>query len=163
MNVLVLADTHLKEGSSKRLPVEVYRALDEADLVLHAGDINTAAALAHLEEFAPVRAVLGNNDEPSLASMLPVELRLELDGVTVAMVHNSGPTATRAVRMRRRFPDADLVVFGHSHAPVDMVGVEGQFLLNPGSPTTRRQQPQHSYATLVIADGQVQERSIHRF
>jgi uncharacterized protein len=149
---VVLADTHVRRGSSRRLPDAAYDHLLRADVVLHAGDVLIPELLDELSGFAPVRAVLGNNDH-ELLGLLP-ERRIEvLDGVRVAMVHDSGPTKGRAARMRRWFPDADAVVFGHSHQPEVGAGVEGQLLLNPGSPTERRRAPTHTLALLHLERG----------
>ncbi|MFP5377179.1 MAG: metallophosphoesterase family protein [Acidimicrobiia bacterium] len=152
---LVLSDTHLRPEGRRRLPGSVYRGLDGADVVLHAGDIVTAELLDELSGFAPVRAVLGNNDlDPALAA-LP-ETRLDVvDGVRVAMIHDSGPRAGRPARLRRRFPDADVVVFGHSHVPWNEPGLGGQLLFNPGSPTERRAQPHHTFGLLTLDAGRV--------
>ncbi len=151
--VLVLSDTHLRPGGV--LPDSVYLALDRADVVLHAGDIVTADLLHELSGFAPVHAVLGNNDVDPALSALP-ERRLEVvDGVRIAMVHDSGARTGRAARLRRWFPDADVVVFGHSHIPVRETGLDGQLLLNPGSPTQRRAQPVHTYGWLELGVGRV--------
>jgi len=151
---VVLADTHIRPGRSRRLPDEVYTALGDTDVILHAGDVVTADLLDELSGFAPVHAVLGNNDY-ALAGALPETLEIELDGVRVAMIHDSGPTAGREGRMARRFPSADLVIFGHSHAPVAAAGLGAQLLFNPGSPTERRAQPRHTYGTLELADGRI--------
>jgi putative phosphoesterase len=153
--VLVLSDTHLRPGGPGRLPDSVYRALDGADLVLHAGDIVSADLLDELAAWAPVHAVLGNNDlDPALAA-LP-ERRIDVvDAVRVAMVHDSGARTGRAGRLRRWFPDAGVVVFGHSHIPSNETGVDGQLLFNPGSPTQRRAQPQHTFGRLRLDDGRV--------
>ena len=153
--VLVLSDTHLRPGGRRRLPDGVYEALEEADVVLHAGDIVTAELLHELSGFAPTFAVLGNNDlDPALAD-LP-ESRVDvIDGVRVAMVHDSGPRAGREGRLRRRFPDADVVVFGHSHIPWNEPGLDGQLLFNPGSPTERRSQPHHTIGVLDLDAGTV--------
>ena len=153
--VLVLSDTHLRPGGRRRLPDGVYEALEEADVVLHAGDIVTAELLHELSGFAPTFAVLGNNDlDPALAD-LP-ESRVDvIDGVRVAMVHDSGPRAGREGRLRRRFPDADVVVFGHSHIPWNETGLDGQLLFNPGSPTERRSQPHHTIGVLDLDAGTV--------
>jgi putative phosphoesterase len=153
--VVVLSDTHLRSGGKRRLPDEVYRALDDAEVILHAGDIVTADLLHELSGFAPTHAVLGNNDvDPSLA-YLP-ETRLEIiGGVRVAMVHDSGPRSGREARMRRRFPEADVVVFGHSHIPWNGPGLDGQLLFNPGSPTERRAQPRHTLGVLDLDAGRV--------
>ena len=153
--VVVLSDTHLRPGGRRRLPDGVYEALEEADVVLHAGDIVTAELLHELSGFAPTFAVLGNNDlDPALAD-LP-ESRVDvIDGVRVAMVHDSGPRAGREARLHRRFPDADVVVFGHSHIPWNGAGVGGQLLFNPGSPTERRRQPHPTMGLLELHVGAV--------
>ena len=153
--VVVLSDTHLRSGGKRRLPDGAYRALDDAEVILHAGDIVTADLLHELSGFAPTHAVLGNNDvDPSLA-YLP-ETRLEIiGGVRVAMVHDSGPRSGREARMRRRFPEADVVVFGHSHIPWNGPGLDGQLLFNPGSPTERRAQPRHTIGVLDLDAGRV--------
>ena len=135
--IVVLADTHIHRNSSRRLPPAVYAALERADLVLHAGDVVTGALLEELGGFAPTLAVLGNNDT-ELAGRLPEQRLLTVEGLKIAMVHDSGARKGREARMRRRFPAADLVVFGHSHMPVDAEGVDGQRLFNPGSPTEMR-------------------------
>lgn len=160
MRVVVLADTHIRQGSSRRLPDGAYRALDGADAVLHAGDVMVADLLQELGGFAPTYAVLGNNDDGELAGMLPHTRTLELGGVTVAMIHDSGPTAGRAGRMRRKFPDAELVVYGHSHIPYDGAGLDGQWLMNPGSPTERRSQPHHTIGVLDLDGGAIRHHQI---
>jgi hypothetical protein len=153
VELLVVSDTHLRNGL-ERLPAAVHRALAEADAVLHAGDVTSAQALAEFRAAAPLHAVLGNNDH-ELVGTLPDSLLLELDGVRVAMVHDSGPREGRPRRLRKRFPEADLVVFGHSHVPVDEPGIDGQWLFNPGSPTQRRSQPAPTFGQLRLAKGRI--------
>lgn len=157
---VVLADTHLRprpDGASlcARLPRPAREALAAADVILHAGDIVTGDLLAELRAAAPVLAVRGNNDgDPSLA-YLP-ETRIEvIAGVRVAMVHDSGPRSGRESRLRRLFPDAAVVVFGHSHIPWNAEGPEGQLLFNPGSPTQRRAQPHQTIGLLELDNGRV--------
>ena len=157
--VIVLADTHIRRGGKRRLPDVVYRALERADLVLHAGDLVSGDVLDDLERFGPVHAVLGNNDV-ELDGALPLERSFDVESVRVAMVHDSGQRQGRAGRMRRRFPDADVVVFGHSHIPWNEKGVEGQLLFNPGSPTERRRQPRCTYGILELAGGAIRSASI---
>jgi putative phosphoesterase len=158
--VLVLADTHLRRGGRRRLPDEVYAELDRVDAVLHAGDVMVSDLLHELGGFAPTYAVLGNNDHGDLTGMLP-EVRVEeLGGVRVGMIHDSGPTKGRPARLRRRFRDCGLVVYGHSHIPFDGEGLGGQRLFNPGSPTERRAQPHHTYGVLELAGGEIRRHEI---
>ena len=151
MQALVIADTHLTPATLDRMPDEVWALADEADVVLHAGDVVDGVVLAVLAARAPTHAVLGNNDEGRLD--LPGTVALDLAGATVAMVHDSGPTKGRHRRMARLFPDADVVVFGHSHAPLVEREADGPLLVNPGSPTHRRRQPVHTVALLHVVAG----------
>ncbi len=154
MRVVALADTHAPRRW-KSCPPRVARQLRQADVILHAGDVCTAAVLDELAQYAPVHAVSGNNDGPDVATWGAAETaELHLDGVRVAMLHDSGQAVGRLRRMGRRFPHADLVVFGHSHIPLDQSG-EGVRIFNPGSPTDRRSQPHGTLGVLRIADGHV--------
>jgi uncharacterized protein len=131
-----------------------------ADLILHAGDVCTAAVLDELGQYAPVTAVVGNNDGPDVAAWGAAETAsVSAGGLRIAMIHDSGQATGRLVRMRARFPDADLVVFGHSHIPMD-VAAGGFRIFNPGSPTDRRRQPHGTLGVLDIADGAVAEARI---
>ena len=133
----------------------VARALDGVDAILHAGDVCLAETLDELSQFGPVHAVRGNNDGPDVAAWgAPDTLSLDLAGLQVAMVHDSGAAAGRAARLRRMFPDASLVIFGHSHIPWDEA-YDGQRALNPGSPSDKRRQPVGTMAELSIEDGQL--------
>ena len=157
--IVVLADTHIRRHSARRLPPAVYAALERADLVLHAGDVVTGELLDELATFAPTHAVLGNNDG-ELVGRLPEQRCFTVDGLRIAMVHDSGASKGREARLRRRFPTADIVVFGHSHIPIDAAGLDGQRLFNPGSPTERRRQPVHTFGVLRIDDGVLMEHRI---
>lgn len=150
----VLADTHVRSGAVHPLPDAAYARLAEADVILHAGDVLVGDLLDDLRTIAPVHAVLGNNDH-TLVGVLPETLEVELAGVPVAMIHDSGPTKGRAGRMRRRFPRSAVVVFGHSHQPVDEVGIDDQRLFNPGSPTQRRRAPTRTIGWLELRAGDV--------
>ena len=153
LRLLVLADTHLRTDLTG-LPAEVWDEVEACDAVLHAGDVVTDDLLAALRARRPVHAVLGNNDL-DLVGALPDRLELELAGVRVAMVHDSGARTGRARRMRRWFPEAAVVVFGHSHEPVDEEGDGGQRLFNPGSAVQRRRQPHRTLGVIEVADGAV--------
>ena len=159
MRVVVLADTHAP-GRWRVCPPRVAKYLRQADLILHAGDVCTAAVLVELAGYAPVVAVLGNNDGPDVAEWgATPAAELDLDGLSVAMVHDSGAAAGRLLRLRRRFPRADLVVFGHSHIPLDETG-PGLRIFNPGSPTDRRRQPHGTLGLLEIDDGRLTKAAI---
>lgn len=151
MRALVLSDTHLGAATLERMPAEVWDLADEADVILHAGDVTELAVLDALAERAPVHAVLGNNDR-GLTRRLPEVWEDDLGGVRVAMLHDSGPRVGRATRLARRFPDAAVVVFGHSHDPVVEATHDGPLLVNPGSPTHRRRQPAHTVAWLELGE-----------
>jgi uncharacterized protein len=154
VNILAISDTHAPRRW-KSCPPAVAAHLRDADLILHAGDVCTASVLDELSQYAPVHAVLGNNDSQDVAAWgAPETLSLDLDGLRVAMIHDSGAAAGRLRRMRRRFPDADLVVFGHSHIPLDEES-EGLRIINPGSPTDRRRQPHGTIGLLTVAGGRL--------
>jgi uncharacterized protein len=151
----VISDTHLPRGS-RRLPDRCLELLRGADVILHAGDVSAAGVLSELRALGPpVHAVHGNVDEPAVVAELPADLVLELGGVRIAMLHDSGPAAGRMARMRRRFPDAHAVVFGHSHIPLHETGPDGLQLFNPGSPTDRRRQPFHTMGLAEARAGAV--------
>ncbi|HEV7614929.1 MAG TPA: metallophosphoesterase family protein [Solirubrobacterales bacterium] len=145
--IAVIADTHMPKGS-RRLPRRCVEIVAAAEAVIHAGDFFGRPALEQLEALCPrVHAVHGNVDEPALRRALPETLEVELAGGTIAVVHDAGPARGRLMRLRRRFPDADAIVFGHSHLPLHEEE-DGFQIFNPGSPTERRRAPQPSIGLL---------------
>jgi uncharacterized protein len=146
---VVIADTHIPRRA-KALPEGLVPYLERADLVLHVGDLMDPALLEELAAYAPVEAVRGNLDPEGL----PVTREFEFGGARISMVHDSGTRRARRARLRRRFPNARVVVFGHSHIPF-LEDEEGLMLLNPGSPTDRRRQPRHTFALLRAEGGEV--------
>ncbi|GII79546.1 phosphoesterase [Sphaerisporangium rufum] len=151
LKVVALADTHAPRRW-KGCPPAVAGHLRGADAILHAGDVCTAGVIEELAGYAPVHVVKGNNDGPDVTA--PETLELDIGGLRVAMIHDSGPRTGRWARLRRRFPEADLVVFGHSHIPLDH-HEDGLRIFNPGSPTDRRRQPQGTVGVLRIAGGRL--------
>jgi putative phosphoesterase len=159
-DVLLIADTHLGAGRAGRLLARIAPHLAGADVVLHAGDITDASVLDALRDVVGagrVHAVLGNND---VGVGLPERVELDVAGCSIAMVHDSGAATGRARRLRRWFPDADLVVFGHSHLPwheVDVRPVDGhvQHHVNPGSAMQRRRAPACTVAEVTVVGGAV--------
>jgi len=154
VRLAIVADTHLPRGS-RALPEACVERLRGADAILHAGDFTALAVLRELEALGPpVHAVHGNVDGPDLRALLPEARIVPAAGARIAMVHDAGPAAGRLARMRRRFPGAEAVVFGHSHIPLHERA--GAFeIFNPGSPTDRRRQPTHTMGMATVRDGRL--------
>jgi putative phosphoesterase len=149
--VAVIADTHMPRGN-RRLPDACVARLSRADAILHAGDLMELSVLDELQALGPpVHAVRGNVDSHELIVRLPLQRVLEFGAVRIGMVHDAGPRDGRLARMRRRFPDSDAVVFGHSHIPLHEER-DGFQIFNPGSPTERRRQPRHTMGLAHIDD-----------
>lgn len=162
MRLLLTADTHLPKRA-KVLPEQLLAEVDRADAVLHAGDWVDVATLDLLQARARrLIGVFGNNDGPELRSRLPELARAELGGLRFGVVHETGAAQGRERRCAERFPDLDVLVFGHSHIPWDTTAPGGLRLLNPGSPTDRRRQPYCTYLTARVADGRLDEVVLHR-
>jgi putative phosphoesterase len=148
---VVIADTHVPRRA-RALPENLLAHLGRADLILHAGDLMVGDLLHELRAHAPVLAVRGNLDPPGRD--LPEILEFDFGGARVAMIHDSGRKQGRRARLRRRFPAARVVVFGHSHIPF-LEDEDGLMLLNPGSPTDKRHQPHYTFALLHAEEGRV--------
>ena len=156
-SLVLLSDTHLPKRA-KALPDPLWRAIDAADVVIHAGDWVDEATLDALEARARrLVGVFGNNDGPDLRARLPEVAREEIAGLRIAVVHETGAAQGRERRMDARFGDVDVLVFGHSHIPWDTVSPAGLRLLNPGSPTDRRRQPVGTFMTAVADAGRLRE------
>ncbi|MEU1511632.1 metallophosphoesterase [Streptomyces sp. NPDC005811] len=162
MRLLLMADTHLPRRA-KRLPAPLLAALPEVDVVVHAGDWVDGATLDLLESRSRrLIGVYGNNDGPDLRARLPEVSRAELGGLRFGVIHETGPAQGREARCAARFPELDVLVFGHSHIPWDSTAPGGLRLLNPGSPTDRRRQPHCTYLTATVADGRLTDVVLHR-
>ncbi|MEV6913121.1 metallophosphoesterase [Amycolatopsis sp. NPDC051071] len=161
MRLLLIADTHLPLRA-KALPDRIWREVEAADVVVHAGDWVEVALLDELEVRSKrLIGVYGNNDGAELRARLPEIARAELDGVRLAVIHETGGKQGRERRCDDLFPDTDVLVFGHSHIPWDTVTPKGLRLLNPGSPTDRRRQPFCTYQTAELLDGELREVALH--
>ena len=155
MRVAVISDTHFPRGRRRgQLPAACVERLREADHILHAGDLCDMRALEALIELGPpVTAVHGNGDSAELRERLPAVAEVEVDGLLVVVVHDGGPARGRMMRLRREHPDADVVVFGHSHIPLHQE-FAGLHIFNPGSPTDRRRQPEHTMGEMIVDGGE---------
>ena len=154
MQIAVISDTHMPRRH-RRLPDACVARLAAADAIVHAGDLMELEVLRALQALGPpVHAVRGNVDSSELQARLPLQRVLDLAGVKVAVLHDAGPRTGRLERMRRRFPDAQAVIFGHSHIPLHEER-DGFQIFNPGSPTERRRAPRHTMGVATVADGAI--------
>jgi putative phosphoesterase len=161
VRVLLIADTHVPKRA-RDLPERVWTEVARADVVLHAGDWVDVALLDALEDRAArLLACWGNNDGAELRSRLPERADATLNGLRFTVVHETGAAAGREARMSLRYPDTDVLVFGHSHIPWDSTSATGLRLLNPGSPTDRRRQPFRTYLTATVADAALADVVLH--
>jgi hypothetical protein len=162
VRLLLMSDTHVPKRA-RDLPPALWAEVDAADVVFHAGDWVDVPLLDALEaRSARLVAVYGNNDGRALRARLPEVARVTLDGVRFAVIHETGDAKGREIRCAARFPDADVLVFGHSHIPWDTVAPSGLRLLNPGSPTDRRRQPYCTYMTATVTGGELRDVTLER-
>lgn len=158
--MLLLADTHVPDRA-RELPADVWAAIDKADVVVHAGDWSSTDLVDQIEaRAARLVGVYGNNDGAGLRARLPEVARVSIEGIRFAVIHETGTASGREARCEAQFPDADVLVFGHSHIPWDSETPRGLRLLNPGSPTDRRRQPAGSYLTAVADAGTLRDVSL---
>ena len=152
--IAVISDTHLPRGA-RALPAACVDQLRAADLILHAGDLIELSVLDELVRIGPpVHCVRGNVDSAELQARLPLTRVVTVEGARIAMIHDGGPAHGRLDRLRRRFPDVDAVVFGHSHVPLHEVR-HGFAIFNPGSPTERRRAPRHTMGIATVDGGRI--------
>lgn len=162
VRLLLIADTHLPKRA-KDLPPAVWDAVDDVDVVIHAGDWVEPDLLDTLEvRSRRLVGCWGNNDGPELRRRLPERADVALEGLKFTVVHETGAATGREARMAREYPDTDVLVFGHSHIPWDTTAKTGLRLLNPGSPTDRRRQPHCTYMTATVRAGALYDVEMHR-
>ena len=153
LRIALTGDTHMPKGA-RRLPDRCLELLAEADLIVHTGDFSERSVLDQLRGFGRVLAVHGNVDSDELRNELPERITVDLDGVGLGLVHDAGPARGRIERLRREFPEADAVVFGHSHLPLHER--DGDFqIFNPGSPTERRRAPTRTMGLATASGGAI--------
>ncbi len=159
--LLVVADTHVPKRA-RDLSEQVWNEVESADLVIHAGDWVDETLLDEFEARARrLVAVWGNNDHGAFRERLPEVARVEVEGIRIGVIHETGDAKGREQRCSAKFPDLDVLVFGHSHIPWDTTTATGLRLLNPGSPTDRRRQPHCTYVTATADGGQLHDVMFH--
>jgi uncharacterized protein len=153
MRIAIVSDTHMPRGR-RAFPERCRELMQGAELILHIGDFVDRSVLEEIEALGPpVAAVHGNMDSEELKRSLPARRIVEADGARLGLIHDAGPSARRLERMRECFPDADAVVFGHSHIPLLEESGSGFQIFNPGSATDRRRQPSHSMGVADAGNG----------
>ena len=163
----MVSDTHLPRFG-RALPAALVQGVSapRVDVILLLGDLTDLLAVELLEAVAPVRAVAGNNDGPEVHRRYPEHDVVEIGGVRVGITHgHAGRGRSTQERALATFPatDVDAVLFGHSHIPVCRRLPDGRLVLNPGSPTDRRRQPQFSFGLLEISDGRIARVELRRY
>jgi putative phosphoesterase len=146
VDIAIISDTHMPKGH-RRLPAACVERLRAADLIVHAGDLSTVDVLEEIQGYGRLVAVHGNVDDAGVRAVLPTTVAVQADGGRLVVIHDAGPSTGRLERMRRRFPKADVVIFGHSHIPLHQSAEPdggGLQIFNPGSPTERRRSPHHT-------------------
>jgi len=132
MRVGVIADTH------GLLRPEVFEVFRDVDHILHAGDLGPLELLTELETLAPVTAAYGNTDGPEVRSRLPQVARVELDGFRVVVTHGDQFGSPTPEKLQAAFPDAEILVFGHTHRPILTLVDVVVTVINPGGAGPRR-------------------------
>jgi len=145
----VISDTHVPHF--KKLPEAIWEHFNGVELIIHAGDLSVLSVITELETIAPVVAVQGNVEEDEVMLKLPIKREIVVGHCRIGVVHILGDSHNRTRVARQEFPEARVVVFGHSHIPWNQ-DVEGQLLFNPGSATDRRRQPRCSIGMLYVDD-----------
>ncbi|MCI4673925.1 metallophosphoesterase family protein [Candidatus Mycolicibacterium alkanivorans] len=162
MRLLLLADTHVPKRA-RDLPTQVWQEVERCDVVIHAGDwVELGLHDALSARSRRLIACWGNNDGPDVRARLPERADVILDGLRFTVVHETGAASGREARMAQRYPETDVLVFGHSHIPWDTTARTGLRLLNPGSPTDRRRQPFCTYMTAATRGGALHEVRLHQ-
>jgi len=158
----VLSDTHIPVVAPC-LPEEVLDVFEREKvfLILHAGDVVVQKALDQLLEVAPVMAVRGNMDSPSLQQALPIKDIVLVDRTRIGLVHGWGPPQGLAERVMEAFSGehVDCIVFGHSHVPVNK-RVKNILLFNPGTPTDTRFTSSKTLGILEVEGDQIRGRHV---
>ena len=132
MRLGVISDTH------GMLRPEVFSVFKQVDHIFHAGDIGSLSLLTELEALAPVTAVYGNTDDWDVRAKVPKVAKVQLDGFEIVVTHGDQFGSPTPEALNAAFPDAEIILYGHTHKPlltlVDLVVT----VMNPGAAGQRR-------------------------
>lgn len=161
--VAVVSDTHIP-ARARSLPRRLYELLENAELILHAGDLVDESVIVELQAMAPVEAVAGNMDPSSLHRSLGRQKLIRIGKVMVGLVHGDGTRKSTAERALEAFrwvkPRPQVIVFGHSHQPLCSY-LEEILMFNPGSPVDPRRSPHPSCGFLTIEGDNIRSEIVY--
>ena len=126
MRLGVISDTH------GMLRPEVFDAFREVDHILHGGDVGKWEVMTELQALAPVTAVYGNSDDFDIRAKLPQVAEVELEGFRVVVTHGDQLGSPTPAKLHEAFPDAEIIVYGHSHKPLLTLVDKTVTVINPG-------------------------------
>ncbi|MDP3804895.1 MAG: metallophosphoesterase family protein [Candidatus Omnitrophota bacterium] len=158
MKILVLSDTHIPR-TTHDFPQEIYDAIEGADMILHAGDFVEKDVLDKLKSLRPTTAVYGNMDAASLHNVLNQKEVIEVDSLKIGLIHGYGAPADLIDTVKSQFKGMDAIVFGHSHAPINIMK-DGILFFNPGSPTDKIFAKTNSYGILEVTGKKIEGKII---
>lgn len=161
MKIGVVSDTHIPVNSCE-LPPELISALKDCDLIVHAGDLVDLCVIEELQKISKVEAVSGNMDLPKAQAALEKKKILDVGGKKIGLMHGYGNPDGLISVLKKEFFDQkpDIIVFGHSHVPLNEV-IDGALFFNPGSATDTVFAPYRSYGIINIEKGEI-KAEIHR-
>ncbi|HET7627344.1 MAG TPA: metallophosphoesterase [Bacillales bacterium] len=153
MKVGIVSDTHMTTRRNI-FPDPLLKGLEDVELIIHAGDWQTLEVYEQLSEIAPVEGVAGNVDDMEIIERFGHKKLLTLNGYTIGVTHGhlgKGRTTPEHARSMFEEDDPDLIIFGHSHIPLDEE-IDGVRMFNPGSPTDKRWQPRFSFGLMTLGE-----------
>jgi len=152
MKIAVLSDTHVP-FAAKELPKDIYKNLEQADAIIHAGDYQVASVIDRLQAIAPFYGVCGNMDGADIRQQLPQRRIIEIGGFAIGVMHGWGNPAGLLDRILASFKNdrIDVLVYGHSHR-VQLENKGEMLICNPGSPTDSRFAQFQSMGMLTVEE-----------
>ena len=132
---------------------EVFEVFREVDHILHGGDIGEWDLIVELQALAPVTAVYGNTDSFDIRSRVPQVAELELDGFPIVVTHGDQFGTPTPAKLHDAFPNAEIIIFGHSHKPLLELVDKTITVMNPGGAGAQRFSLPPSVGVLELEPG----------